>query len=169
LKFLWLTNNWDIKYTILRDRDNKTDAILKEEFKKSLEDKDLKPNFITELLKKFKILDRYSIENFFLEEEKIVKINSTYSEINFKIDLLDFIKNKNKDLEKKQPEIFNDIDNLINKDFENLKFKIRWHNIFNALIFHLKIKWDIYFEEYINNSTIDDFWILKEYLDELFI
>lgn len=177
LKFLWLTNNWDIKYFILRDRDNKTDEVLKYEFNKSLEDKDLKPSFITVLWEKFKILDRYSIENFFLIEEKISLIKNDFV-LNDFIDSFDIFETNSKESLKKWNETqFSEEISLLKNNFISKSKEIRWHNIFNWLIYYInwndkryvydKNKRNEFIDKYINNSDIEDFWILKEYLDEL--
>lgn len=168
LKFLGLTNSGDLKYIILRDRDDKDDITLISEFKSDLLDKDFNSDFIDELVSNFKILNRYSIENFFLKEEIIISIESSYSEENFKTDLINFIQSRDTSLQTKQPDIFNNIVDLVTNDFENLKIRIRGHNIFNALLFHIRKKGIIFFDEYINNSNLEVFEELKEYLDELF-
>ena len=66
----------------------------------------------------------------------------------------------------------------LKSDFENNSKAVRWHNIFDALMYYTywkerryiydKTKKNNFLNSYIQASTIDDFWLIWNYLNELF-
>lgn len=180
LKFLWLLNKWEINYLILRDGDNKEEDILSTEFETNLISKDIKQDFIDELKEKFKILDRYSIENFFFNETILQAIKTDFSIADFIDKSEEFLETKERwkdSLITKQSNFYNNFRANLESNFnENIKL-VRWHNIMNCLLYYIyweidyqtkKISYNIFIDSYIDNSQKTDFWVLTQYLDELF-
>jgi hypothetical protein len=180
LKFLWLLNRWELNYLIIRDRDNKDDITLNSEFETNLLSKDIDRDFINELKSNFKILDRYSIENYFLDQVKITTINRDFNLSNFlsSFNLLEDSIKVNDSIKKWNESEFSRLITSIETDYDNSILKVRWHNIFNALIYYMNWnekryiydsnKKDEYIDNYIDSSEKSDFWVLTQYLDELF-
>jgi len=180
-KFLEISRDLNDKFILIRDWDNQNISLLKSNLETKLNWK-VNDSYRDEIVNnKYKIIDRYSIENFFFIESILVQIKADFSKEDFITKAEEFLNTKERgksSLKIKQPDIYDDFRVNLETDFDwNVK-KVRWHNIMDCLLYYIywdidffinkKVNYQTFISTYIEKSSKNDFWVLTQYLDELF-
>lgn len=180
-KFLQITRDLRDKFILIRDWDNQNVTELQNILRNKLNWK-VSDIYKDEVINnKYKILDRYSIENFFFNEDILKIIKTDFSIEDFINKAEEFIQTKERwkeSLKSKQIDFYNDFRIKFESNFyDNIKL-VRWHNIMDCLLYYIywevdffknkKSNYELFISSYINNSQKTDFWVLTQYLDELF-
>lgn len=180
-KFLEITRDLRDKFILIRDWDNQNIIDLQDKLRNKLDWK-VSDSYKEEIINnKYKILDRYSIENFFFSQDILNTIKTDFSIWDFINMAEEFIQTKERwkeSLKSKQIDFYNDFRIKFESNFyDNIKL-VRWHNIMDCLLYYIywdadfyrnkKSNYELFISSYINNSQKTDFWVLTQYLDELF-